>query len=120
MCRSKRINRKEKEIINIDGHPSPQQTGWPPPLGAGGPEFMILEAVEAGMSLAQMGAAIGAAIAVIGAAFGIGMIGKSATESSARQPSAASNIRTSMILTAAFIEGVALFAIVVCLLVVLK
>jgi F-type H+-transporting ATPase subunit c len=48
------------------------------------------------------------------------MIGKSATESIARQPSAASNIRTSMILTAAFIEGVALFAIVVCLLVVLK
>ena len=42
---------------------------------------MILEAVEAGMSLAQIGAAIGAAIAVIGAAFGIGMIGKSATES---------------------------------------
>ena len=42
---------------------------------------MILEAVETGMSLAQMGAAIGAAIAVIGAAFGIGMIGKSATES---------------------------------------
>jgi F-type H+-transporting ATPase subunit c len=83
-------------------------------------EIMILEAVEAGMSLAQIGAAIGAAIAVIGAAFGIGMIGKSATESIARQPSAASNIRTSMILTAAFIEGVALFAIVVCLLVVLQ
>ena len=81
---------------------------------------MILEAVEAGMSLAQIGAAIGAAIAVIGAAFGIGMIGKSATESIARQPSAAGNIRTSMILTAAFIAGVALFAIVVCLLVVLK
>ena len=65
-------------------------------------------------------AALAAAVAVIGAAFGIGMIGKSATESIARQPSAASNIRTSMILTAAFIEGVALFAIVVCLLVVLK
>ena len=54
---------------------------------------MILEAVEAGMSLAQIGAAIGAAIAVIGAAFGIGMIGKSATESIARQPSAAGNTR---------------------------
>jgi F-type H+-transporting ATPase subunit c len=90
------------------------------PFGGWGAEFMILEAVEAGMSLAQMGAAIGAAIAVIGAAFGIGMIGKSATESIARQPSAAGNIRTAMILTAAFIEGVALFAIVVCLLVVLQ
>ena len=75
---------------------------------------MILEAVEAGMSLAQIGAAIGAAIAVIGAAFGIGMIGKSATESIARQPSAAGNIRTSMIIVAALIEGVALFAVVVC------
>ena len=77
---------------------------------------MILEATLAGVSLAKVGAALGAAIAVIGAAWGIGMIGKSATESIARQPSAASNIRTSMILTAAFIEGVALFAIVVCLL----
>lgn len=77
---------------------------------------MILEATVAGIGLAKLGAAIGAAIAVIGAAWGIGMIGKSATESIARQPSAASNIRTSMILTAAFIEGVALFAIVVCLL----
>ena len=47
---------------------------------------MILEAVEAGMSLAQVGAAIGAAIAVIGAAFGIGMIGRSAMESIARPP----------------------------------
>ena len=90
------------------------------PFGGWGAITMILEAVEAGMSLAQIGAAIGAAIAVIGAAWGIGMIGKSATESIARQPSASSNIRTSMILTAAFIEGVSLFAIVVCLLVALK
>ena len=81
---------------------------------------MILEATLAGVSLAKVGAALGAAIAVIGAAWGIGMIGKSATESIARQPSAAGNIRTSMILTAAFIEGVALFAIVVCLLIALK
>ena len=81
---------------------------------------MILEAVTAGVNFAQVGAAIGAAIAVIGAAWGIGMIGKSATESIARQPSAAGNIRTSMILTAAFIEGVALFAIVVCLLIALN
>lgn len=81
---------------------------------------MILQAVTEGINLAQAGAAIGAAIAVIGAAWGIGMIGKSATESIARQPSASGNIRTSMILTAAFIEGVALFAIVVCLLIALK
>ena len=76
---------------------------------------MILEAV-AGAGLAKFGAAVGAAIAVIGAAIGIGNIGKTSVESIARQPSAAGDIRTSMILTAAFVEGVALFAIVVCLL----
>ncbi len=80
---------------------------------------MILEAIG-GASLAQFGAAIGAAIAVIGAAIGISNIGKSSVESIARQPSAAGDIRTSMILTAAFVEGVALFAIVVCLLIALK
>ena len=76
---------------------------------------MILEAA-AGAGLAKFGAALGAAIAVIGAALGIGTIGKSSVESIARQPSTAGDIRTSMILTAAFVEGVALFAIVVCLL----
>ena len=68
---------------------------------------MILLQAAAGVGLAKFGAAIGAAIAVIGAAFGIGNIGKSAVESIARQPSAAGDIRSSMILTAAFIEGVA-------------
>ena len=77
---------------------------------------MILLEAAAGAGLAKFGAALGAAIAVIGAAFGIGNIGKSAVESIARQPSAAGDIRSSMILTAAFIEGVALFAVVVCLL----
>lgn len=80
---------------------------------------MILEAIG-GAGLAQVGAALGAAIAVIGAAIGIGNIGKSSVESIARQPSAAGDIRTSMILTSAFIEGVALFAVVVCLLIALK
>ena len=77
---------------------------------------MLLEALG-GLSLTGIGAAIGAGIAVIGAAYGIGHIGKAAVESIARQPSAANDIRSSMILTAAFIEGVALFAVVVCLLV---
>lgn len=77
---------------------------------------MILLQAAAGAGLAKAGAAIGAAIAVIGAAYGIGGIGKSSVESIARQPSAAGDIRSSMILTSAFIEGVALFAIVVCVL----
>ena len=43
---------------------------------------------------------------------GIGQIGKGAVESIARQPEAAGDIRSSMILTAAFIEGVALFGVI--------
>ena len=60
--------------------------------------------------------AIGAGIAVVGAAIGIGMIGKQAMEAIARQPEAAGKIQTAMIISAALIEGVALFAVVVSLL----
>lgn len=66
----------------------------------------------------KMGAGIGAGLASIGSGIGIGLIGKGALESIARQPEAGGDIRTNMILTAAFVEGVALFAIVVCLLIV--
>lgn len=61
-------------------------------------------------------AAIGASIAVFGAAYGIGKIGSSAMESIARQPEAAGKIQTAMIIAAALIEGVALFGVVVALL----
>ena len=64
-------------------------------------------------------AALAAAIAVIGAALGIGGIGKSAMEAIARQPEAAGNVRSSMIIAGALIEGATLFAIVVCILAVL-
>lgn len=64
-------------------------------------------------------AGIGAGLAVIGAGMGIGRLAASAVESIARQPEASGDIRGAMILTAAFIEGVALFAVVVCLLAVL-
>lgn len=77
----------------------------------------VLQAVADYAPIGKMGAAIGAGIAVIGAGFGIGRIGGSALEAVARQPEAASDIRTNMILTAAFVEGVALFAVVVCLLI---
>ena len=55
--------------------------------------------------------AIGAGLAVIGAGIGIGMIGAKAVESIARQPEASGDIRSSMILMAAFVEGAALIAI---------
>lgn len=67
-------------------------------------------------SLGILGAAIGAGLAVIGAALGIGKIGGSAMEAIGRQPEAADKIRTNMIIIAALIEGVALFAVVVCFL----
>jgi F-type H+-transporting ATPase subunit c len=61
-------------------------------------------------------AAIGAGIAVIGAGLGIGLIGSKAVEGMARQPEAANKIQTAMIIAAALVEGVALFAVVVALL----
>jgi F-type H+-transporting ATPase subunit c len=76
----------------------------------------ILLQAAAGASLGKLGAALGAAIAVIGAALCIGKIGSSAMEAIARQPEAAGDIRMSMIIIAALMEGVALFAIVVCFL----
>lgn len=60
--------------------------------------------------------AIGAGIAVLGAGLGIGLIGKGATESIARQPEAGGKIQTAMIIAAALIEGAALFGVVVGLL----
>ena len=70
----------------------------------------------AGAGIAKVGASLGAALAVIGAAMGIGKIGGTAMESIGRQPEAAGDIRMSMIIAAALIEGVALLAVVVCLL----
>jgi F-type H+-transporting ATPase subunit c len=65
-------------------------------------------------SLGTLGAALGIALAALGASFGIGKIGIASVESIARQPEAAPDIRMSMIISAALIEGVALFAVVVC------
>ena len=73
----------------------------------------LLQVAAAGAGLAKFGAGIGAGIAAIGAGLGIGRIGGNAMEAIARQPEAAGEIRTNMILTAAFVEGVALFAVVV-------
>ena len=68
------------------------------------------------LSLGTLGAAIGAGLAAIGAGIGIGKIGGSAMEAIARQPEASNDIRTNMIIIAALVEGVALFAVVVCFL----
>ena len=76
----------------------------------------LLLQVGAELSLGKLGAAIGAGLAAIGAGIGIGKIGGSAMEAIARQPEASNDIRTNMIIIAALVEGVALFAVVVCFL----
>ena len=68
-------------------------------------------AVFPGKTAANLGGAIGAGLAVMGGAAGIGRIGGSAVESMARQPEASGNISTAMIITAAMIEGATLFAV---------
>ncbi len=67
--------------------------------------------------LALMGAGIGAGIVALGAGLGIGKIGGSAMESIARQPEASGKIQTAMIISAALIEGVALFGVIICLII---
>lgn len=82
--------------------------------------MILAQAAEAvsqiGGSVTALGAAIGAAIAAIGAGIGIGKIGASAMEAIARQPESTGDIRSNMIVIAALIEGVALFAVIVCVL----
>ena len=71
-------------------------------------------------SLAYLAAAFSAALTVIGGAFGIGKLASAAMEASGRQPEAAGDIRTSMIIAAALIESISLFALVICILLALK
>ncbi len=72
------------------------------------------EAASAAGSAMSLGA-IAAAVAIIGAAYGISRIGSSAVESMARQPETAGAIQTAMIISAALIEGIAFFALIICL-----
>ena len=73
---------------------------------------MLLLAV----GLTKLGAALGAGLATVGAGLGIGKIGAAAMEAIARQPESAGDIRSNMIVIAALVEGVALFAVIVCIL----
>ena len=80
---------------------------------------MILQAASS-VVFGKAAAALGAAVAALAGAFGISKIGKSTMEAIARQPESAGNLRTSMIIAAGMVEGAALFAIIVALLVVLN
>jgi len=71
-------------------------------------------------AFAFLGAGIGAGVAVLGAGQGIGKLVSSAIESVARQPEMAGGLRTTMIIGAALIEGIALFALVICIILATK
>lgn len=93
--------------------------------GAAAPEAVKEAAAGAAQSLypvhlyTGIGASLGAGLACIAVAIGIGRIASASVESIARQPEASGDIRGAMILTSAFIEGVCLFAVTVTLLAVL-
>jgi F-type H+-transporting ATPase subunit c len=72
------------------------------------------------LAFAFLAAGLGAGLTTIGAAYGISQIGAQAMDGTARQPSSAGDIRTSMIIAAALIEGVALFALVVTIILAVK
>jgi len=69
---------------------------------------------------AYLAAGLGAGMAIFGAALGIGKIAAAALEGIARQPEAAGKIQSAMIISAALIEGVALFGLVICILLAIK
>ncbi len=78
--------------------------------------FTFLAVAATNIGIGTMGAALGAGLAAIGAGVGIGKIGGYAMEAIARQPEATNDIRMTMIIAAALVEGACLFAIVVCFL----
>jgi len=83
--------------------------------------YPVVAAAQAAASnnqgLALIGAGIGAGLAAIGAGIGIGRIGGQAVEAMARQPEMAARVQTGALILAAFIEGVALFGIVIAFLI---
>ncbi|TGE26335.1 ATP synthase F0 subunit C [Hymenobacter metallicola] len=78
---------------------------------------LLLQAITNSTGLAVFGAAIGAGLVALGVGLGIGRIGGSAMEAIGRQPEASGKIQTAMLIVAALIEGLGLFAVVVCLLI---
>ncbi len=80
----------------------------------------VIEFVMTNFALAFLSAGFGAGLAVLGAGIGIGRLAAAAMDGTARQPAATGDIRTTMIIAAALIEGATLFAIVVCIILAVK
>ncbi len=76
----------------------------------------MLSLLLAADALAKLGAAIGASLAAIGVGIGIGRIGGQAMDAMARQPEKMGDLRSSMIIAAALVEGVAFFAVIIAIL----
>lgn len=76
----------------------------------------MLSSLLLAAEVAKLGGALGAGIAVIGAGLGIGRIGGEAMEAMARQPEMIGDLRSSMIIAAALVEGVAFLAVIIALL----
>ncbi|HVB04418.1 MAG TPA: ATP synthase F0 subunit C [Chitinophagaceae bacterium] len=79
--------------------------------------MIILNILFLATGMAKVGAGVGAGLAAIGAGIGIGQIGANAMDAIARQPEMVGEIRSNMIVMAALVEGVALFAVVVAVLI---
>lgn len=77
---------------------------------------MLTLMVLAELALGKLSAGLGAGLAAMAAAYGIGKIGAAAMEAIARQPEASADIRSNLIVVSAFIEGVAFLAVIVCIL----
>jgi F-type H+-transporting ATPase subunit c len=71
-------------------------------------------------AIAYLAAGFGASIVILGAAFGIGKLAAAAMEASGRQPEVVAEIRVSMLIAAALIEGATFFALAICILLALK
>ncbi len=72
------------------------------------------------LGLGYFAAGIGAGVSIIGAGIGIGKLAAAAMEASGRQPEAAGQIRTSMLIAAALIEGATFFALAICIILATK
>src|SRR5437879_12824727 len=98
---------------------TPRQHATPRRRGSGH-RNEVEELTMNAFSLGYLAAGLGAGLAVLGAGWGIGRLAAAAMEGTARQPASTAEIRTSMIIAAALIEGVTLFAEVVCIILAVK
>jgi F-type H+-transporting ATPase subunit c len=71
-------------------------------------------------ALGYLAAGFGAGLVILGAAFGIGKLAAAAMEASGRQPEVAGQVRTSMLIAAALIEGATFFALAICIILATK